>query len=175
MFFPHPSSRHRPCLVEDTACPQSSFVSSVQVMCTCLMERQSPDLIIASRNNQSVGGRLGNHNAAPHCCKESDLANSLRLCRLVLKLSLCTVQYSQDLVTATYVGSLGNLFSLPTALIGSDTLGIMSTNSSSFHCMECIPVRLPMAPISTYSIFRTPSMSEKICSGTGILESLDFL
>ena len=35
-------------------------------------------------SNQSVGGRLGNSNAAPHCCKERDWANSLRLCRLVL-------------------------------------------------------------------------------------------
>ena len=35
---------------------QSSFVSSVQVMCTCLTERQSPDLIIASRNGfRSIG------------------------------------------------------------------------------------------------------------------------
>ena len=42
-------------------------------------------------NNQSVGGRLGNHNAAPHCCEESDWANSPRLCRLVLFLvTLCS-------------------------------------------------------------------------------------
>ena len=68
------------CLVEDTACPQSSFVSSVHVMCTCLTERQSPDLSIASRNGLraiSLCGRLGNHNAAPHCCKEGDWANNL--------------------------------------------------------------------------------------------------
>ena len=36
----------------------------------------------------------------------------------------------------------------------------MSTNSSSFHCMQHIPVRLPIASIGTYSIFRNPSMSD---------------
>ena len=56
--------------------------------------------------------------------------------------------------------SFSNLFSLPTALIGSDILGIVSTNSSSSHCMHHIPVRLPIASISTCSICRFPSMSD---------------
>ena len=129
------------CLVEDTACPQSSFVSSVQVICTCLTERQSPDLIFASRN----GSRAVSLWAAAW-------ATTTLLHIAVRKVTGQTAfsQYSQDLITATFVGSFSNLFSLPTALIECDILGIMSMNSSSFHCMQHIPVRLPIASISTY-------------------------
>ena len=51
-FLSLPSSKHRPSVGprEDTTCPQSSFVSSVQVMSPCLTESQSPDFISASRN-----------------------------------------------------------------------------------------------------------------------------
>ena len=147
------------CLVEDSIIVVIFRPSHVHLLDGASVSRPHHCQPQWVASNQSVGGRLGNHNAAPHCCKESDWANSLRLCRLVLFL-VTLVQYSQDLVTATFVGSFSYLFSLPSALMASDILGIMSKNSSSFHCMQHIPVRLPIASISTYSTFRSPSMSD---------------
>ena len=125
------------CLVEDTAWSQSSFVSSVQVMWTFLTERQSPDLIIASRNGMraiSLWAAAWATTTLLHLVvRKVTGQTAFDFVVSSSSMLLCTVQYSQDLVTATFVGSFSNLFSLPTALIGSDILGIMSTNSSSFH------------------------------------------
>ena len=151
------------CLVEDTACPQPSFVSSVQVMRTCLTDRQSPDLIIASRRGlrASLWAAAWATTTLLHIVVRK-VTGQTAFDFVVSSSSLvfCIVEYSQDLITATFVGSFSNLFSLPTALLVSDILGIMSTNSSSFHCMQHIPVRLPMASISANSTFRSPSMTD---------------
>ena len=81
-------------------------------------------------------------------------SNSLRLCRIVL--------FLVTLYSTMQSGSRhGNFFSLPTALIGSDIFGIMSTNSSSFHCMQHIPVRL----FAIHPCLCLRSRCEDFCAG----------
>ena len=133
-------------------------------MCTCLTERQSPDLIIASNNGLqaiSLWAAAWATTALLHIVvRKVTGQTAFDFVVSSSSLLLCTVQHNQDFAMATFVGSFSNLFSLPTALMGSDVLGIMSTNSSSLHCMQHIPVRLPITSISTYSIFCSPSMSD---------------
>ena len=158
MFFPRSSSRHRPSVVSRCRHCLSSVIVCIFRPCRVhLLDGGSFSRAHHCKqqwfaSNQFVGGRLGNHNAAPHCCKESDPADSLRLLssRHLPSLLLCTVQYSQDFVTDTFVGSFSYLFSLLTAVIGSDIQGIMSMNSSSF---QYTPVRHPIASIARIQSF----------------------
>ena len=100
-------------------------------------------------SSQSVGSRLGNHNAAPHC-----------YCRLVLFLVTLYSTIQSGSRHGDFCRQLQQSLVIAYGLDSPDILGIMSTNSPSFHCMQHMPVRLPIASISTYSIFRTPSMSD---------------
>ena len=88
MFFPHSSSGHRLQwrLVEDIACPRSSSYLPSKSCAPAWRSNGPPTSSLPAamgREQQSVGGRLGNHNAAPHCYKESDWAKCVRLCRQI--------------------------------------------------------------------------------------------
>ena len=91
-------------------------------MCTCLTERQSPDFIIDSRNGLqalSLWAAAWATTTLLHIVvKKVTKQTAFDFVVSSSSLLLCTVQYSQDLITATFVCSMSNLFSLPTALIG---------------------------------------------------------
>ena len=150
------------CLVEDSACPQSSFVSSVQVMCTCLTERQSPDLIIASRNGLRAislwAAAWATTTLLRNAVRKVTGQTAFDFVVSSSSLLLCTIQSVSR--HGYFCRQLQQSLFIANGPDWSDVHGIMSTNSSSFHCMQHIPVRLPRASISTYSIFRTPSMSD---------------
>ena len=63
------------------------------------------------REQQSVGGRLGNHNAPR--CRTDDRAKCVRLLRSNASITMFfnlynTIQYNQDLSLATLVSIIGN-------------------------------------------------------------------
>ena len=134
-------------------------------MCTCLTERQSFDLIIASSN-----GLLAISLWAAALATTTLLHNVVRKVtgQTVFDFVVSSSSFLVTLYSITQSGPCHGYFCrqrqqslfIAYGLIWSDILGIMSTNSSSFHCMQHIPVRLPVASIGTYSIFRTPSMSD---------------
>ena len=132
---------------------------SVQVMCTCLTERQSPDLIIASRNGLRAMSLWAAAWATTtlHCCKESDWTNSLRLCRLVL--------FLVTLYSTIQPGSRHGYFcrQLQQSLFiahGPDWGLTSSASCPRARHLSTVCNTYLLASIGTYSIFRSPSMSD---------------
>ena len=122
------TSRRRHCL--------SSFivVSSVQVMCTCLAEQRSPDLIVANRNGSrtTVCGRPpGHHNAVPRC-RTHDRAKCIRLCRSSAPITMFFNLYN-TIQSGSFSGYsrlqrrqfFSVTSSLPSAMVGSGNFVIL--------------------------------------------------
>ena len=116
MFFQHPSSRHRHSVVSRWRHCLSSVIvcffrpSHVHLLHGASISRPHHCQQQWFASKQSVGGRVRNHNAAPHCCKESDRSNSLWLCRLVL-LPCYSVQYSTVRISSRLLSSAASAIS----------------------------------------------------------------
>ena len=130
-------------------------------MCTCLTERQSPDLIIASRNGLraiSLWAAAWTTTTLLHIVvRKVTGQTAFDFVVSSSSLLLCTVQYSQYLVTATSVGSFSNLFSLPTALIGLTSTALCPrTRHLSTVCNTYLYVSQehPSARIQSFALHR---------------------
>ena len=111
MFFPHPS-RHRPSVVSrwKTLLGLSHRLYLPSKSCgPCLTERQSPDLIIASRNGLraiSLWAAAWATTTLLHIVvRKMTGQTAIDFVVSSSSMLLCTVHYSQDLVAATFVGS----------------------------------------------------------------------
>ena len=156
MFFPHPSLRQHLqwCLVEDTACPHhrryrpsksphhllggSAQVTRPRSLPAAMAIISLPTSSLIPQwlaSNQSVGGRWGNHNAAPRCYNEATKQTAFDFVDSSPSLIICTLQYSQDLLLATFVGSFINpwLILRPRHLVHElVVLPLYATHTSTF-------------------------------------------